>query len=453
MVKYSILIVDDEDNVSLLLNKVFAKEGYKTFVAGDGQKALDIIGEHHIDIVITDIRMPGISGIELLAKIRELDSSIKVLIMTAFATLETAIEALKMGARDYITKPFNLEDVVSSVKRVLESSEMVELESINVKSESKLLDTFLYSKSSKMSKVVELIKQVADSHATIMIYGETGTGKELAAQTIHSLSPRKEEPFIKVNCSAIPETLLESELFGYEKGAFTGATARKPGRFELADGGSIFLDEIGDITPAIQVKLLRVLQEKEFQPLGSTKTNKVDIRIIAATNKNLEELVRQKLMREDLYYRLNVVPVTLPPLRERKEDIELLVDHFLLKSSFISGKPKKSLSPRALSKLLAYDWPGNIRELENIVERCVVVTPSETIDWADLPEHIRNNEGIGFSDAARCTTIDDAVDSAEREAILKALHECNGNRTKASELLGISRRSLHRKILKYGIED
>lgn len=457
MVKYAILVVDDEENVSRLLVKVLAKEGYTTYAASDGFEALKVLDEHAVDMVITDIRMPDMSGIELLKRVKEMDASIKVVMMTAFATLETAIEALKMGARDYITKPFNLDDVLRSVACLLESSEDSDPANLGILKESKSIENYLICQSSKMKSVMRLIEQVADSHANIMIYGETGTGKELAAQAIHNLSSRRDKPFIKVNCAAIPENLLESELFGYEKGAFTGAAARKPGRFELANEGSIFLDEIGDISPSIQVKLLRVLQEKEFQHLGGLKTIKVDVRIIAATNRNLEELVRQKVMREDLYYRLNVVPITMPPLRERKEDIKTLIDHFLLKSASISGKAKKHITKEAVQKLTSYSWPGNIRELENIIERCVVVTSGDIIDLQDLPVYILNfdkkEELESRLDINYGEKLDDTVDSAEREAIVKVLRECRGNRTRASEVLGISRRSLHRKIAKYNIEE
>lgn len=443
MRKNCILIVDDEKNVTKLLDKVFKKEGYVTHIASSGKEALDILNEHYVDVVVTDIKMPEMNGIELLSEIKKIDSSINVILITAFATVETAIEALKMGAKDYIVKPFKLEDVLLSVNNVVGNNEKSD--------DDNSTQDYFTSKSVKMDKVIDLIKQVADSKTTIMIYGETGTGKELAAKAIYSLSDRKDKPFIKVNCAAIPETLLESELFGYEKGAFTGANISKPGRFELADGGTIFLDEIGDITPLMQVKLLRVLQEREFERLGGTKTIKVDVRIIAATNKDLSEMVKKEKFRQDLYYRLNVVPIKLPPLKERREDIPLLVEYFLLKSSSISGKSKKNMSQEAVEKLMYYNWPGNIRELENVIERCVVIKHGELIELEDLPEYIisykeDNEETVSYK-------LNSAVDTAERETILKTLKECNGNKTKASEVLGISRRSLHRKIIKYNIEE
>ncbi|MBV7276281.1 sigma-54-dependent transcriptional regulator [Clostridium thailandense] len=442
MRRNSILIVDDEKNVIKLLEKVFKKDGYITYTADCAKEALDIIDKNHIDIVITDIKMPGMNGIELLGEINRIDASINVILITAFATIDTAIEALKMGAKDYIIKPFKLEDVMLSANNVIGNIE---------KNDDNSTENYFSTKSSKMKKILDLIKQVADTKTTIMIYGETGTGKELASKAIHGLSSRGNKPFIKVNCAAIPETLLESELFGYERGAFTGASISKPGRFELADEGTIFLDEIGDITPLMQVKLLRVMQEREFERLGGTKTIKVDVRIIAATNKNLKEMVKKGIFREDLYYRLNVVPIELPPLRERKEDITFLAEYFLEKSAHISGRSKKDISNEVIDKLMYYNWPGNIRELENVIERCVVITRGDLIQLGDLPEYIVNYKEDAEEELEY--NLNSAVDNAEREIIIKILKECNGNRTKASEILGISRRSLHRKIIKYNIDE
>ena len=450
MGKYSILIVDDEINVTKLLEKFLKKEGYATLAAASGEEALNIIDSHQVDIVITDIKMPEMSGIELLSKINYIDPTIKVILVTAFAAIETAVEALKMGALDYITKPFDLDDVLLSVEKIaagLEKNDYTE----TIKEENVSIENFFSSKSIKMQNAIELMRQVSDTKSTVMVSGETGTGKELAAQIIHSLSSRHDKPFIKVNCAAIPENLLESELFGYEKGAFTGAVNSKPGRFELADTGTLFLDEVGDITPLMQVKLLRAVQEREFERLGGTKTIKVDVRIIGATNKNLENMVKEGGFRQDLYYRLNVVPITLPPLRERKEDIEQLIEYFLKESSLISNKNIKKITREALLFLKKYNWPGNIRELENIVERCIVITLGNTIDAGNLPDYILN-----FDESRSNFNEDDltaVVDNAERNIIVKSLKECSGNRTKASEVLGISRRSLHRKIIKYNIED
>jgi len=452
MTKYSILIVDDEENVRKLLQKIFLKENYITHIASNGEEALHIIDTIQVDVVITDIKMPGISGIELLNKIRDIDTSIQVIIITAFATLETAIEALKMGARDYITKPFNLEDILFSVRKIINSIDNTDIVDTHSKNSVDNINKSLSSNSPSMRKIIDMISRVADTKSTVMIYGETGTGKELAAHSLHVLSSRNDKPFIKVNCAAIPDSLLDSELFGYDKGAFTGAAVKKPGRFELANGGSIFLDEIGDISPAVQVKLLRVLQEREIQHLGGIKTIKIDVRIIAATNRNLEELVKKQLFREDLYYRLNVVPINLPPLRERKEDILMLANSFLCKASVISGREKKQITENALKYLTNFNWPGNIRELENIIERRVVITSEEIITEDDLPSFITQYDPLN-SIEKQCDTLDIVIDNAEKEVLIKALKQCNGNRTKASQLLGISRRSLHRKIIKYSIED
>lgn len=448
MKNFSILIVDDEQNVVNLLDKMFKKQGYSTYCACNGKEALDIIDRNQIDIIISDIRMPEIDGLSLLKKVKAVDPSIEFILITAFATLETAIEALRTGARDYITKPFNLEDITIAIDKITKSDAEEDVETVNEPDKNQ---NYLKSNSQKMIKLMELIRQVADTRATVMISGETGTGKELAAQALHNLSSRKDKPFVKVNCAAIPENLLESELFGYEKGAFTGACTKKPGRFELAEEGSIFLDEIGDISTALQVKLLRVLQEREFEHLGGTKTIKVDVRIISATNKDLLDLVKKGEFREDLYYRLNVVPIVIPPLRERKEDISLIANDFLLKSASISGKPPKKFSDEAVRKLQGHSWPGNIRELENIVERCVVITSSDIIDAEDLPAYILNPDASEQKNALDFK-LEDKMDNVEMNTIVKVLQECDGNRTKAAQILGISRRSLHRKISKYNIK-
>jgi len=452
MNKISILIVDDEQNVSQLLKKVLAKKGYVTHAASSAHEALEIINACHINIVITDIRMPVMNGIELLKEIKTQDSSIAVILVTAFATLETAVEALKMGARDYITKPFDLEEIYSAISHIVGNGHD-ELEADLLVVNEQAANNYLTAKSAVMQHLLKLLNQVAGSNATVMLYGETGTGKEVASKVIHDLSGRKGKPFIKVNCAAIPDALLESELFGYEKGAFTGAATKKPGRFELADGGSIFLDEIGDMPLSIQAKLLRVLQEREFERLGGIKTIKVDVRIIAATNKDLANLVKQGVFREDLYYRLNVVPIEIPPLRERKDDIPVLVEHFLLRAADISGNAPKQITDEAVKALADYNWPGNIRELENIIERCVVVTAGNLITLEDLPQYIAMCDAAGTAPPAKTNTLDETVDNAEKSAIVKILRECNGNRTHASEKLGISRRSLHRKIIRYDIED
>jgi len=451
MNKYYILIVDDEENVSKLLYKVLKKEGYVVLTASCGVKAMDIIDNNDIDIVITDIKMPEMDGIELLKNIKSIDSSIDVVLITAFASIETAIEALRLGAKNYIIKPFNIDEITKCVKDIVKCRDKnyKDYDSFNFNIMPK---KGIVHNSQSMKKVMKIIRQVADTKATVLISGETGTGKELTANALHYLSVRKDKPFIKVNCAAIPETLLESELFGYEKGAFTGAVTSKPGKFELAQGGTIFLDEIGEISQSVQVKLLRVLQEREFERLGGIKTIKIDVRIIAATNRELLKMVENNQFREDLYYRLNVVPIEMPPLRERKEDIPELIDFFLEESAYISGRPPKSFTKAAIKKLIEFNWSGNIRQLENVVERCVVITQGDIIDVNYLPMNIVNSSVYKGTNNIELGNLDDIVNDAEKEIIIKAIKKCSGNRTKAASLLGISRRSLHRKITKYSIK-
>lgn len=442
-----VLIVDDEQNVRQLLSKVLKKEGYETYTACDGKEGLDFLQTSSIDIIISDIRMPNMTGIQFLHKVKEMDSGIGFILITAFATTETAIDALKSGAQDYVTKPFDISEIITAVNKLAITSD----HDFDVGME----DLKTHSKSAKMREILYLAKRVAAADSTVLIMGETGTGKEVVCAAIHNWSGRKDQPFIKVNCGAIPDNLLESELFGYEKGAFTGAVNAKPGRFEIADRGTIFLDEIGDISPSLQVKLLRVLQEKTFEHLGGLASISSDVRVIAATNKNLKKAVEEGEFRQDLYYRLNVVPINLPPLRERREDIEDLIQYFLQKAACISGssKPKK-MNREAMECLKQYSWPGNIRELENIVERCVVITSGDRIGADSLPPEIT---GCGNCKADMLinggeSTLNSAIDHKEKEVILKALSDNNDNKTKAALQLGISRRSLHRKIQKYGID-
>lgn len=446
-----VLIVDDEQNVRQLLSKVLKKEGYDTYTACDGEEGLGLLQNVGVDIIISDIRMPNMTGIEFLHKVKELDPSIGFILITAFATTETAIDALKSGAQDYVTKPFDISEIVTAVQKLALASE----QGSDFVNDPNNEDIKTRSKSPKMQQVLNLAKRVAAADSTVLIMGETGTGKEVVSTAIHKWSGRRDKPLIKVNCGAIPDNLLESELFGYEKGAFTGAVNAKPGRFEIADGGTIFLDEIGDISPSLQVKLLRVLQEKTFERLGGITTLTSNVRVIAATNKNLKEAVAEGNFREDLYYRLNVVPINLPPLRERPEDIEDLIEYFLTKSASISGSnAPKAMSAAAMAALKAYSWPGNIREMENIIERCVVITSGDRIDLDSLPVEIAGGE-IGRSTdvhSAEETKLNDAIDHKEKEVIIRVLAENNGNKTKAALALGISRRSLHRKIQKYGID-
>jgi len=443
MKKYSILIVDDENNVVNLLEKLLIKQSYIIYKANCEETALKVIDSHQIDLVITD------ASIELVSKISDTDSSIKVILITPFTTIKIAIEAFRMGVVDYITKPLNLERVLASVEKVLNDKERNNFEEL-FKKDNKSVENYFSSKNDKMQQAIQLMNQAANSKAAVILYGATGTGKELAAQVIHNLSPRAEKPFIKVNCAAIPESSLEIELLGYNNSSFTGASASKAGLFELSDGGSIFLDEIEDITPSMQLKLLRFLQEREFGRLGMTKTPKNDFRIIAATNKNLEELVKIEKFRQDLYYRLNIIPIVLPLLSNRREDIFYLSDYFLQKYANVSGKRKKMLSNEALNKLKNYCWQGNIRELENVIERCIAITSATIIELKNLPQYILNYDGYTKDNTTK--GLNNAVDSAEKNMIFKVLRECFGNKTRASEVLGISKRTIYRKIAKYNIE-
>jgi len=448
----NILVVDDELNVRQLLSKILSKEGYTVYTAGDGVDALELFQTTNIDIIISDIKMPKMTGIELLHKIKQLDPDVGFILITAFATTETAIDALKSGAQDYVTKPFDFSEILMAVKKISFSGQQGYNYSANGNASSEDFKT--KSKSLKMQEVLQLARQVAAVNSTVLLTGETGTGKEVISSAIHRWSPRADKSFIKVNCGAIPDNLLESELFGYEKGAFTGAVTSKPGRFELANKGTIFLDEIGDISPSLQVKLLRVLQDKTFERLGGVATIKVDVRVIAATNKNLLEEVKKGNFREDLYYRLNVVPIHLPPLRDRKEDLEDLIQFFLGNSANISGiSNPKIISAEALESMSKYRWPGNIRELENIVERCVVISSSSIVKISCLPYEIREAGNSYAPTNEPEPLLNSAIDAIEHEVIQKALIEANGNKTKASLTLGISRRSLHRKLQKYEMLD
>ena len=425
-----ILIVDDEQHVRQLLSKVLRKEGYEIYTAADGREGLQIFQDNNIDVIISDIKMPVMDGIEFLHEVKAQQPDVGFILITAFATTETAIDAIKSGAQDYVTKPFDINEIINAVRKIVASSE--------AEGEAPFKDTRIEqikvrSKSPAMQEVLALARKVAQSDSTVLILGETGTGKEVISTAIHNWSRRKDNPMIKVNCGAIPDNLLESELFGYEKGAFTGAASAKPGRFEFADGGTIFLDEIGDISPSLQVKLLRVLQEKTFERLGGVRTIRSDVRVIAATNKDLKEAVRRGEFREDL------------------------VSHFLHKSAEISGNNKpKTVSRDAMEHLKNYSWPGNIRELENIVERCVVINESDVIGEDSLPAEILSCSGneVSCSSAENSRELlNEAIDDKEKEVIIKVLRENNGNKTKSALALGISRRSLHRKIQKYGITD
>ena len=450
-----ILIVDDEKVQLEILEGFLVKQGYEATAAEDGQRALEKFKNGSFDAVLTDYRMPGMDGIQLLREVRRLQPEAVVVIMTAYGTVGTAVAAMKEGAYDYLTKPIDLDELLLLIQRV-EREVGLDQENRELKEQlrEKFKVDFIVSASRQMEEALNLVGRVSRSSATILILGESGTGKELIARAIHYSSPRADKPFVKVNCAALPENLLESELFGHEKGAFTGAVARRIGRFELADQGSIFLDEIGDLSPSLQMKLLRVLQEKEFERVGSNQTIRSDVRVIAATNRNLEEAIQKGTFREDLYYRLNVVTISLPPLRARKEDIPLLVEHFLKKYNRENKKNVASLSKEARDLLVRYDYPGNVRELENIVERAVVLCRGDTLTTQDLPLNLREGKAEAALERDRGTqSLPGTLEEIERQLILKALERSGGVQTKAAEELGISERVLRYKMKKYSLAE
>jgi two-component system NtrC family response regulator len=453
MEKAKILIAEDEKAQRDLLVGFLKKEGFSIGAAANGREALQKLEEDLFDIALIDYKMPDLDGLQTLREIRRIYPELPVVMMTAYGTVETAVASMKEGALDYLTKPIDLDELLLILNKVIERSNLIRE---NKELKAQLQERYLFNNiiygSPKMEEVMGLVARVAPSQATVLIRGESGTGKELIAYAIHYASPRAGKPFVKVNCGAIPETLLESELFGHEKGAFTGATRRRIGRFEEADGGSIFLDEIGDLAPGTQIKLLRILQEKEFQRLGSNLTLKTDVRVIAATHRDLEEAMTQGQFREDLYYRLNVISIHLPPLRERREDIPLLVDYFLKKYSKQNQKSIADISKEARALLLRFPYPGNVRELENLIERAVVLCRGEVINTQDLPFHLREGKPERPWEAQKpVKSLPESLEDIERDLILKALHEHQGIQTKSAESLGISERVLRYKIKKYQI--
>lgn len=447
MTDLNILVVEDERLQRELLADLLRKENYTVFEAEDGKNALEIVKKNPVDVCILDLRLPDTDGLSLIKEMRLFDPELDIIMITAYGTIETAVEALKLGAEDYLTKPINFDDLLIRIrkiknKRTLLSENRLLKETLKEKLKT---EDFIFN-SEKMQEVASVIVRVAKTDSTCVIEGESGVGKELVVNLIHAFSDRRDFPLIKVNCAAIPETLLESELFGYEKGAFTGAYQRKPGKFELADKGTIFLDEVGELPITIQAKLLRVLQTKEVEPLGGLKPIKVDVRIVAATNKKLEELLRRGLLREDLYYRLNVVRIFIPPLRERKEDIPLLIDHFIRKFSNRHKKQLKGITKEARDMLIKYDYPGNVRELENIIERAIVLCRGEYITKEDLV-------GVPSDEKdEKKSTMKSVIESIEKGMILDALKKSDWVQTKAASLLGLSERMLRYKMKKYGIE-
>ena len=445
-----ILIVDDDEKMQALLQKVLAREGYQTMLASNGQDALQCIGKQRFDVALSDIRMPNMDGLTLLSEIQTKSPETTVIMMTAFGSVDSAVEAMKQGAYDYISKPFKMDEILIVLSRVVEEKRLrQELVFMREELAGRYSFSNIIGKSNLMQQVFDLIRRVSTTTATVLIRGGSGTGKELVARAIHFNSSRKERPFVPVNCSAIPGELLESELFGHVKGAFTGAIANKEGLFIEADGGTILLDEIGEMPPDLQSKLLRVLQEREVRPVGGARNIKVDVRIIAATNQNLEKQVARGEFREDLYYRLNVIPIDLPSLRERSEDIPLLVEHFLEKYADESGG-KKAMSREALAVLMRHTWPGNVRELENVVERATVLSMGKDIRPGDLPPEMGTAAGgILARNAEREASLEDL----EKDYIQLVLDRTNGNQTRAAEILGIDRRTLYRKLQSYEAEE
>ena len=468
-----VLLVEDDRVARVPLRDDIAEAGYDVDEAGSAEEALELLGKKGYDVVVTDLRMPGMDGIELLERIKAESPDTEVIVITAYGTVRTAVRAMKLGAYEYLTKPFDNEELLLLLERIRRMREVMEE---NVRLRRRLEERYrledMVGKGHKMQEVFRLIRTVASSDSTVLLQGETGTGKELAAHAIHELSPRRDGPFVKVSCAALSRELLESELFGHVRGAFTSAIKDKPGKFELADGGTIFLDEVDDIPLELQVKLLRVLQEREFERVGGTMTIRVDVRVIAATKVDLLERVRRGLFREDLYYRLNVVPIRLPPLRERKEDVPLLMEHFLRK---LGAEGRIEMTPEAMKLLMDYDWPGNVRELENLVERLVVVGAGPKVGPEDLPPEIRSpapkEKGPSLEEVLRRqeelermirmlgsseprlgnASFEEIVEAKERELITEALRRTGGNKTKAAELLGMKLSTFRDKMKRLGL--
>jgi two-component system, NtrC family, response regulator HydG len=441
----TLLVADDDPGLRESLERTLTREGYRVVLASDGRAALERVQAGGVDLIVTDLRMPGLTGLELLRAAKAIMPDVDVILLTAFGTVEEAVKAMKDGAYDFLTKPFRREQLIKLVDKALERRDLIEqnkalkkqLEDIRAKGQ-------MIGSSPSFRRMLTLVEQVADSSATILIQGESGAGKELVARAIHERSGRRNGPFVAVNCAALPETLLESELFGYEKGAFTGAAGRKDGRFELANGGTLFLDEVADLSLVTQPKILRMLQEGEFERLGGTRTIQVDVRIVAATNQDLADMVKEKRFREDLYYRLNVITVRVPPLRERHEDIRLLAQHYLRVYAAKNGRTLDGFSNEALERLESYRWPGNVRELENLIERMVLLARKDRIDAEDLPEEI-----AGVKRPPRDAILElvgTPLADVEQRLLDETLRITGGNKTQAAKLLGIDVRTVARKL-------
>ena len=459
--KPKILIVDDEKNMRWAISRALEKEGYEILQASNGQEGIEAFERHRPDVMLLDLKMPVMDGMEALKAIRETNTTTPVLMLTAHGTMETAIEAMKRGAMDYLSKPFDVEELKVQIRKALHVNELEE--QVVYLKETTAFETgnVVIGNSQPMKELMAMVERVAATPATILIQGESGTGKEIIAHLVHHNSPRRDKPFIKVNCGAIPETLIESELFGHEKGAFTGAVSRKVGKFERARGGTILLDEIGELSLSMQVKLLRVVQDKEIERVGGSETVSVDARVIAATNRQLKKMTEEGTFREDLYYRLNVIPLHIPPLRDRKEDIPGFVHHFMKVFCSEMGRKLMTLSPKAMAQLVNHPWKGNVRELENFIERLVILSPTDDVQEVDLPisgttDASGTPDTSGISDTPKDSGIQlpeegISLDELEKDLILQALEKTGNNQTKSAQLLGISRHTLMYRMDKHGI--
>ncbi|MGB9067769.1 MAG: sigma-54 dependent transcriptional regulator [Candidatus Acidiferrales bacterium] len=450
--KASILIVEDEPKMRRLLELQLAEEGFQARIAADAETGLRMLGKESFEVVVTDLKLPGMSGLEFLQAVKRVNADLPVVIMTAFGTVESAVDAMKAGASDYVLKPFSLAELVLVIRKELASHQLRQenrdlREALGRRYEYKNI----IAKSDKMQAVLALVERVAPTNSTVLIGGESGVGKDLVARAIHEHSQRANGPFVKINSTAIPETLLESELFGYEKGAFSGATTSKPGKFEVANNGTLFLDEIGDVPAAIQVKLLRVLQDREFERLGGTRTLKVDVRLVAATNRDLRAALEEGTFREDLYYRLNVVAIDIPPLREHKEDIPALAQFFLEKFARESGKPVHNITPAAMKMLMDFHWPGNVRELQNVIERAITLSADSTLDVADI--HIDTARRAHVESGSAVLPEGMSMEQWEEELLREAIKRANGNKSQAARALGLSRNALRYRLSKMGVSD
>jgi DNA-binding NtrC family response regulator len=447
--KHRILVVEDEEKLRRVIELQLASAGFEVDQAGSAEEGLRLADR--ADLILTDLRLPGMDGLELIRAIRRQNASTPIIVITAFGTVESAVEAMKAGAFDFLPKPFSMDHLMAVVHKALEVR-LLRDENRKLREEVVRRYSFdnIIGRSPAMQEIFATIERVAPTRATVLIAGESGTGKDLIARAIHYHSPRRDRPFVKINCTAIPENLMESELFGYEKGAFTGAVTSKPGRFELADTGTVFLDEIGDVPPNIQVKLLRVLQEREFERLGSNRTRQIDVRVIAATNADLRAALEHGAFREDLYYRLNVVPINVPPLRERKEDIPALVEHFIRKYAAEFSSPVKGISEEALEVLRRYHWPGNVRELENVIERSLVLCSGEILEAADIKLDIASRNSRSSDEPLLPPGM--TLEEHERELIRKALEKAKGNKSQAARLLGLSRNALRYRLSQMGLD-